>query len=152
MSPADTRPYFFDAGLRFECQQCGACCTGAPGLIKVGAGDIRKITAFLQMDLKQFADRFLCRQKGFESIGEHSDGRCLFYDQGCTIYPVRPRQCRSYPFWFPLLRSPERWRREAQICPGIGLGKMYPRKEILQRVGRNMDDRSIGLYPPKAGR
>ncbi len=27
------------------------------------------------------------------------NGDCVFWDDGCTIYPERPRQCRTFPFW-----------------------------------------------------
>ncbi len=144
MPALDHRPYFFDAGLRFTCQQCGACCTGAPGIIRVSAGEIEKIAAFLKQSPREFGQAYLTDGDMSPSIGEHPDGRCLFYDAGCRIYPVRPRQCRINPFWFTILRSESNWRREAQRCAGIGKGRVYARKEILALVALDMVDRSPG--------
>jgi Fe-S-cluster containining protein len=43
----------------------------------------------------------------------------------CTIYPVRPLQCRTWPFWTDNLSSPDAWNRAAQTCPGMNRGKQY---------------------------
>ena len=55
---------------------------------------------------------------------EHAD--CVFWegDAGCAIYPVRPTQCRTFPFWSEHLRSPEAWRERAGGSPV----KMQPRR------------------------
>ena len=41
-SPED-RSYFFDAGLRFSCTQCGKCCTGEPGIVRATPTEIARI-------------------------------------------------------------------------------------------------------------
>jgi uncharacterized protein len=130
----DRRSYFFDAGIRFQCQQCGSCCTGEPGTIYVTPDEIKALAAHLRLDVEAFTRRYLYPFQDSFSIGEHADGRCLFYDDGCTIYPLRPHQCRTYPFWFSNLRSEERWRAIRKACPGIGLGRLRRRDEILAIV------------------
>ena len=43
---------------------------------------------------------------------------CLFFDReknGCGIYPVRPEQCRTFPFWPWFREHPEEVFEE---CPG----------------------------------
>ena len=133
--------YFFDSGLRFACQRCGVCCTGTPGVIRVSTGEIETIAAFLEITPERFTRDYLIDLEGGWSIGEHTDGRCRFYADGCRIYPVRPRQCRSYPFWFNILRSERSWQREGRQCAGIGRGRFYSREEILDLVARDMDSR-----------
>jgi len=140
MASVFDRPYFFDPGLRFACRRCGTCCTGTPGIIRVSAEEIDEIAAHLDIPHQQFRRDFLRRRQATLSIGEHPDGRCFFYDQGCRIYPVRPRQCRAYPLWFNILRAESRWVREAQQCPGIGKGRLYTRADILLRVAQNMSE------------
>jgi uncharacterized protein len=132
--PLERRPYFFDAGIRFQCQQCGRCCTGAPGTIYVAPDEIVLLSAHLHLAEDEFIRRYLYPFKDSFSIGEHPDGRCLFFDNGCTVYPVRPGQCRTYPFWFDNLRSESRWREIEKKCPGIGQGRRYSRDEILTIV------------------
>ena len=56
------------------------------------------------------------------SIREQQTGEnyaCLFFDTEsgqCRIYPVRPRQCRSFPFWDCFKQHPEKALEE---CPGV---------------------------------
>ncbi len=47
MNRLDQRSYFFDAGIRFECRRCGACCTGDPGVVRVNEQEIAEIAAYL---------------------------------------------------------------------------------------------------------
>ena len=69
---------------------------------------------------------------GALSLRERSDGTCILYaaERGCTVYPDRPRQCRTWPFWRSVLRSPERWAEEAQDCPGMGRGPLHSAAQI----------------------
>jgi Fe-S-cluster containining protein len=128
------RPYFFDAGLHFECLKCGQCCTGAPGTIYVSAEEIEALAGHLRMSVARFTAHYLYPYKESFSIGEHADGRCFFFDDGCSIYPLRPHQCRTFPFWFSNLRSESRWRDVTGQCPGIGRGRRYSREQILEIV------------------
>jgi uncharacterized protein len=130
----ERRPYFFDAGIRFQCQRCGGCCTGDPGTIYVTPDEIVALAAHLNLTVDDFNQKYLYPFKDSFSIGEHADGRCLFFDNGCTIYPLRPGQCRTFPFWFSNLRSEDRWREIQKKCPGIGRGRLYSRDEILAVV------------------
>jgi Fe-S-cluster containining protein len=134
MNPLHHRSYFFDSGIRFECQQCGACCTGSPGIVYVDKVDIERIARYLGMTGSGFMEGFLSPYRQSYTIREHADGRCLFYENGCRIYPVRPVQCRSFPFWFRNLRSEKNWRKIARSCPGIGEGPLFSRERILDIV------------------
>ncbi len=125
------RSYFFDRGLRFACQQCGTCCTGAPGTIFVSADEVCTIAAHLKVAEPVFIETYLYPFKSSYSIGEDTEGQCLFYDNGCRIYPVRPLQCRTFPFWFSNLRSQRAWQQVAVQCPGIGKGPVYTKEEIM---------------------
>ena len=132
--PLERRPYFFDAGIRFECQRCGQCCVGEPGTIYVTPEEINALARHLHLSVADFTQRCLYPFKDSYSIREHDDGRCLFFEEGCTIYDLRPGQCRTYPFWFSNLRSESTWRTIEKDCPGIGRGRRYSREEILAIV------------------
>ncbi len=132
--PLIERPYFFDDGICFECCRCGRCCGGEPGTIYITRDEIASLAGFFHLSVAEFTKRYLYPFKDSFSIGEHRDGRCLFFDNGCTVYPLRPGQCRTYPFWFCNLRSQERWRQVEKACPGIGTGRRYSRDEILAIV------------------
>lgn len=132
------RAYFFDRGLRFGCQQCGACCTGAPGTIYVSPDEIVSIAAHLQIRPRDLMDQFLYPYQDSHSIREDERGHCRFYLDGCAIYPARPFQCRSFPFWFCNLRSEARWNKIQRQCPGIGRGRHFTKEQILTIAGRTM--------------
>jgi len=70
------------------------------------------------------------------SLRERANGDCVFYDAsaGCTIYHVRPRQCRTWPFWESNLTSPEAWDDTCRVCPGSGQGALVPAEEITRRM------------------
>ncbi|MFH1980464.1 MAG: YkgJ family cysteine cluster protein [Pseudomonadota bacterium] len=140
MSEPFHRACFFDSGIRFRCRQCGRCCTGAPGIIRVSAAEAAAIAAALAMDERQFVRTCLQPIAGSLSIREHADGRCLFYENGCRIYPQRPRQCRTYPFWLSNLRSTARWQETLAACPGIGSGSLFTREAILTHLHAEMAD------------
>lgn len=135
-----TRSYFFDKGLCFECQRCGACCTGEPGFVLIDKREIMQIAKYRSQEASCFIDTFLYPFRTGYSIREHADGRCIFYQEVCTIYPVRPIQCRTFPFWFENLRSLKKWRRVTRECPGIDKGPVYSKEQILEFIHASIDD------------
>ncbi len=134
------RSYFFDSGLRFECQQCGACCTGEPGIVYIDDGEVKQVAQYLSVQVSEFIRTYLDPCKNGYSIRELADGRCYFYNGGCTIYAVRPNQCKTFPFWFENLRSQKKWMRVAKACPGIGRGSLYSKEQVLKIVGSTIDE------------
>ncbi|MEW6258948.1 MAG: YkgJ family cysteine cluster protein [Thermodesulfobacteriota bacterium] len=136
--------YFFSDGLQFECTRCGTCCTGDPGIIRVGDVDITAIAAYLQVSLEDVRSRYVRMDASGTGIRERVDGACIFWgEDGCAVYPVRPLQCRLYPFWFQLLRNPDAWKAEQKRCPGIGRGRLWSEEEILERIWLSME--SLGV-------
>ena len=59
-------------------------------------------------------------------------------DGRCRVYPVRPLQCATWPFWTENLK-PETWNGPVrETCPGIGQGRLYSRAEI-ERLAAERD-------------
>jgi Fe-S-cluster containining protein len=136
----EDRPYFFDAGLRFGCTQCGQCCTGAHGTIFMNREESGRIAQHLGLARGLFLRRFAYPMKGGHSLREKENGDCVFFADGrCAIYTVRPTQCRTYPFWPENLRSEAAWSRACRECPGIGEGRLFGREEILALVQQQLD-------------
>lgn len=125
---------FFDQGLRFECRQCGTCCTGDPGTVYVTAEEVRAIARHIDMGEEDLIRQCLYPFKDSFSIKEKQGGNCYFFNQGCAIYAVRPMQCRTFPFWFDNLRSENAWRKTLDLCPGIGRGRLHTKAEILASI------------------
>jgi Fe-S-cluster containining protein len=70
-----------------------------------------------------------------------SDGRCVFLDARgeCSIYPVRPLQCRTYPFWPEIVRRQRDWQRESRRCEGINRGAAMSVTRVRELLGRGLD-------------
>jgi Fe-S-cluster containining protein len=130
-----TDPWYQD-GLRFRCTRCGACCTGAPGYVWVNDNEVAAIAAFRGEKVEE-VEALYTRQVGQQrSLREKTNGDCVFFDRsaGCTVYNVRPRQCRTWPFWESNVRTPEDWQRTCNVCPGSGKGELISAEEITRRL------------------
>ncbi len=125
---------FWHEGLQFSCHGCGHCCTFPGGFVYGSEKEFRRIAEYLDLPFETFLERYTEEIDGCVSLVSPDGGPCVFYDRGCTIYPVRPSQCSSYPFWQDVLKSKRRWEREAETCGGMNRGKHWTRKEIEAQV------------------
>jgi len=128
---------WYHAGLRFECTECGDCCTGAPGYVWVNKEEIAAIAALVGLSVPIFEQRYV-RQVGIrKSLIERRNGDCVFFNaqtRRCDVYDARPQQCRTWPFWGSNLRTPGDWELTSRACPGCGQGKLYTLEQIQTRV------------------
>src|SRR4051794_3213394 len=99
-APAPPAEPWYHAGLRFTCTQCGDCCTGEPGFVWVNDEEIRSIAALLEITEDEMVARHTRGGPRGRTLREKANGDCVFFKAGtgCTIYTVRPRQCRTWPF------------------------------------------------------
>ena len=124
-----SKPWYRE-GLSFSCTRCGDCCTGAPGYVWVEQEEIEELAKFLGLSPGKFGERYLRKVGRRYSLLEKPGGDCIFFDSGCTVYPARPVQCRTFPFWRSHLKSQRAWDEIAGECPGIGQGKFYAASDI----------------------
>ncbi|MEL7088596.1 MAG: YkgJ family cysteine cluster protein [Planctomycetota bacterium] len=141
-------------GLRFKCTQCGNCCTGAPGYVWFGEDEAQAMADHLGIDTREFYQRYTKRKMGRWTLDEVRYQRqydCVFLErdaQGkgkCSIYEVRPNQCRTWPFWLSNLTSPRAWAAAAEDCPGMilpdgtsgGGGNFVPIEKIRIELAKN---------------
>lgn len=111
---------WYSEGLRFKCTGCGGCCTGAPGVVWVSDEEIAIIASHLKMTVQEFTRRHLRQMGDRLSLKELANYDCIFLkERKCTIYNVRPQQCRTFPWWAYNLSSREAWEEAAQHCEGI---------------------------------
>lgn len=130
-----SEPWYAE-GLRFTCTRCGNCCTGEPGFVWVGDDEVEAIAEFRGEPVAEVLGLYTRREGLRRSLKEKASNECVFYDPaaGCTIYPVRPRQCRTWPFWESNTKTPGDWARTAAECPGCNRGDLIPAEEITRRV------------------
>ena len=113
--------YAFD---QKACETCeGNCCIGESGHIWVLVQKIPEMASFLNIDEESFIKHYL-EKVGYrfsikEKVVAPGEYDCIFFDREkkrCAIYPVRPVQCRTFPFWDYFKDNEEELRAE---CPGI---------------------------------
>lgn len=127
---------WYAGGLRFKCTECGQCCTGAPGYIWLNREEIKTIADFLRISVDDFSNKYLRWVKGRLSLREDSKTYdCVFLkDKKCEIYPVRPTQCRTFPWWPQNLKTEKDWQEAAKYCEGINpSAPLTPLDEIEQQ-------------------
>ncbi len=110
----------FDESACFSCE--GNCCRGESGYIWVTPYEISQIARFLHIDEDDFRAEHLRKVRYRYSLKEvETEGEyiCRYFDtisKRCTIYEVRPSQCRTFPFWDYFKEHIEEVEKE---CPGI---------------------------------
>ncbi|MHA1791488.1 MAG: YkgJ family cysteine cluster protein [Promethearchaeota archaeon] len=126
---------FLKNGASFKClvpDGCdGHCCKGE-GSIYIFPEDITRFLDFFNLDLKTFMEKHVKIETGpciildtsnfvpFLTLKEKEDGSCKFLGKNglCEVYPARPFQCRSYPFWDLNVKTEKRWNDLMETCPG----------------------------------
>ena len=114
----------FDFG--FDPDACGdcpsRCCRGESGRVWVSQQEISRICIFLEMNAVDFIRDCLRQENNRRSIRERFTGHdfeCIFLKgtrHKCSIYEVRPMQCRRFPFWDYFKKHKDQALKE---CPGI---------------------------------
>lgn len=123
-------PWYAD-GLRFECTGCHACCRGGhEGVVYATATEVSRIAEHLGMGEREFRRAHVGRLDGHDVIRLDAGGDCSLWRDGCSVYPVRPRQCRTYPFWPEHLKTRAAWEREAAACEGMNRGGLQSLVQI----------------------
>jgi len=124
---------WYSEGLKFECTGCGNCCTGEPGVVWVSDDELQQIADHLDDSIGAVTIEHTRLFAGRRTLKEFANGDCTFFDaekRSCKIYPVRPIQCRTWPFWESNLESPETWEATQRECPGAGCGNFFSLEEI----------------------
>src|SRR6202012_4519691 len=115
---------WYKEGLRFQCTECGKCCTGGPGYVWVSEEEMMAIAKLLKISVEKFKRNYtrqrdnryaLVERKSFDNQYD-----CIFLkDKKCTVYQARPNQCKTFPWWKNNLNTEESWEIAALSCEGI---------------------------------
>jgi len=147
--PRKPKPDWYDEGVRFTCTQCGNCCTGPTGYVWFTPEEGRAMAKHLRLTEQGFLAQYARKLKGRWSLNEVRADRgfdCVFLRRDesgkalCSIYPVRPAQCRTWPFWPFNLKSLRTYINVAKEtpCPGMiagleGRGDLIPVEQVRIR-------------------
>lgn len=135
---------WYAGGLKFTCTQCGNCCGGAPGYVWVTSAEISAIAEHVGMPVTEFEKKHTRDGgRGLRSLRERKNKDCEFLrtdpdgKKRCGIYPVRPLQCRTWPFWQSNVQHESDWVLAARSCPGMNRGEHHPLPVIQAALLRN---------------
>lgn len=152
--PGSDSPWYAE-GLKFTCTQCGNCCTGEPGYVWISKVEIERLAEFLKIPRGEVVNKYGRNLGGRISLKEKRSPRgeydCIFlqhvpvkrvregvevteHKRICSIYPVRPLQCRTWPFWSEIIKTPQRWEKAGQRCPGINVGHRHFSVEKIHQM------------------
>ncbi|MBZ5585921.1 MAG: YkgJ family cysteine cluster protein [Acidobacteriia bacterium] len=132
--------------LRFECQAgCTACCR-QQGFVYLSEPDLRRIAEFLGVTPAAFEKQYVYRTRKRLRLRVPRASQCYFLGEaGCAIHPVKPAQCRIFPFWPELLESRREWRKTARYCPGMNQGPLV-HIEVAREQAREMREAYPEMY------
>lgn len=125
--------WWHKTGFSFQCRMCGKCCGEEPGIIRTTPLERINIAEHLNIEVSELKTKYMKRLPHSLSIKERDNYDCVFLDEEtkkCRIYPVRPKQCRLFPFWKSMLEDKKEWDFYAERCPGINFGRQYTPEEI----------------------
>ena len=130
-------------GLRFACQPgCTNCCQ-QKGFVYLTEADLARIAQFVGMKPSEFERVYVYRTKHLLRLRMPRHTQCHFLREGgCSIHPVKPTQCRIFPFWPELVDEKREWRKTAAWCPGIGKGEL-----VQIEKARMLSDQMRTAYP-----
>lgn len=124
---------WYSKGLRFECTQCGNCCRnhGEYAYVYLAEADVEAIAGHLGLGREEFLSTWCEREDGHVVLRMDRPS-CPFLDRDgrCRIYPVRPKQCATWPFWRENLDRATWEGPVKDCCPGIGRGPLHPASEV----------------------
>ncbi len=127
-----TEKTWYHEGIQFECTGCGACCKdhGNYSFVYLLPDDIAAIAAQLGLNTEDFIQEYCLRNEELVYL-KMKGPDCPFLEQGkCNVYTVRPKQCRTWPFWQENLEK-ETWDRDVvPFCPGVGRGPRFSAEQI----------------------
>lgn len=84
-----------------------------------------RIAAFVGLPVAEFEARYIYRTKHLRRLRKPKGSQCRFLrPDGCSIHPVKPVQCRLFPFWPELVADRSLWQDAGRRCPGIGQGDL----------------------------
>ena len=105
------------------CADCPSrCCRGKSGHVWVNQKELLQISTFLEINPIDCIQKYFNRVENRLSVKERfaeDSLECVFLEgaeKRCAIYPVRPLQCRQFPFWDYFRTHKDELLKE---CPGI---------------------------------
>jgi Fe-S-cluster containining protein len=109
------------------------------GYVYTSDSEIAAMAEHLGISVREFWKRFevrvdLVTERPVFEAKDQKGCPLLDPDRGCSVHPVKPIQCATWPFWPEMLRDRTEWAAAKSFCPGLDRddGRRYTRAEILE--------------------
>lgn len=113
----EATPEKMDAFMEsFQCGRCGKCCRG-PLLdgIEVSPSDVKRISRYLKISPDAFMNKYVATKRGYR-YGVIAYPCPFLKENSCSIYPIRPIACRTFPIDFHMVSGTQELGVQA-FCP-----------------------------------
>lgn len=146
-SPANPHYLMTSGSLQFTCiQGCTQCCQ-QKGWVYLTEDDLLRAARFVSLTPAEFERRYVVRTRHRLRLRKPKNAQCHFLlAGGCSIHPVKPVQCRLFPYWPELVEDRNAWNETARYCPGIGQGPLIQIGTALE-TAHEMKSAYPALYP-----
>ncbi|NJK89137.1 MAG: YkgJ family cysteine cluster protein [Myxococcales bacterium] len=130
-------------GRRFLCTGCGECCR-RPGWVFLDSAELTEIATYLREPKAVLRRRLQLawdrRERRYELRTTATRPCPLLDGDRCSVHPVKPTQCRTYPFWPELVDEARHWDGAQRECEGINHpdGTFFPWSRMRQ-LARSME-------------
>lgn len=102
----------------FKCKKCGSCCKGFGGTY-VTPENIQEIADYINETPDTVLNKY-CQMSGKRPVlAVDENGWCVFYEDLCTIHPVKPAMCKAWPFIESVLIDVNNWHMMSGSCMGM---------------------------------
>lgn len=102
-----------------DCTACAACCKTISPRFKTP--DLKRISKYLKIKESELIESYLRVDEDGDYVVKRSPCPFLGSDNLCSIYDVRPGDCRNYPYTdtIEFLKRPNTTLKNAAICPAV---------------------------------
>ncbi len=108
----------------FKCKKCGKCCF-VDGYVALSSLEEKNLAAYIGISLARFRRDFTEKIPGVRQrvLFLYEDGCAFLFNKKCMIYPVRPSQCREFPYWKEITAGGRGLKKAASYCKGLKIRK-----------------------------
>lgn len=110
--------------FNFKCKECGQCCF-VDGYVALSAAEEKNIASYIGISINRFRKDFTERIPGVKKrvLLLYDDGCAFLFNKKCVVYPVRPLQCKKFPYWKDIAAGGKALEKASAYCKGIKIKK-----------------------------
>ncbi len=105
--------------VEFHCMNCGNCCS-IDGHVFINQEEISAISKYMAITIEEFLEKFTVSINDRIRIKGDYYNKCIFLDNNsCRIYSVRPKQCKTFPYWLENMKYDVYIEETVEYCSAL---------------------------------